>query len=139
MTPPPAIADLVGRVYTALAAGDRPELTRLLHPDFEGTLTEGLPLSIGGTRRGAEAMIEEGWWAIGRAFALRVEPEEWIPCHDGRLLVTGRYVGRARSSTGPAFDAAFAHLWTAREGRLVRVWQLTDSARWRAALGEGGS
>lgn len=133
MTTPTDLAGLVRRLYAALAAGDRDALGGLLHPDFEGTLAAGLPLGLGGTRRGAAAMIDGGWWAIGAAFALRVEAEEWIACADGRLLVTGRYVGRTRS-TGAAVDAAFAHLWTARDGRLASVWQLTDTARWHAAL-----
>lgn len=132
----PAVTDLVRAVYPALAAGDRPTLIGLLHPDFEGNLTEGLPFGLGGTRRGAEAMIDDGWWTIGRAFALRAEPAEWIPCRDGRLLVLGRYRGRARSA-GTAVDAAFAHLWTARDGRLLRLWHLTDSARWWPGLGDG--
>jgi len=74
-------------------------------------------------------LVSLGWWAIGRAFDLRAEPEEWIDCADGRLLVTGRYRGHARASGAP-IDAAFAHLWTARDSRLTRLWQLTDSARW---------
>jgi 2-(1,2-epoxy-1,2-dihydrophenyl)acetyl-CoA isomerase len=123
------VRDLVGLVYPALAAGDRDALLDLLDPEFEATLTEGLPFGIGGTHRGAVAAQRDGWWAIGRAFDLRAEPQEWIDCADGRLLVTGRYRGRVRSS-GAAVDAAFAHLWTARDGHLTRLWQLTDSARW---------
>jgi 2-(1,2-epoxy-1,2-dihydrophenyl)acetyl-CoA isomerase len=71
--------------------------------------------------------------AVGRVFAVHAEPEEWIACADGRLLVLGRYRGHVRS-TGRPLDAAFVHLWTAREGRLLGVWQLTDTALWTAAL-----
>jgi ketosteroid isomerase-like protein len=127
------IEQLVRAVYAALAAGDRDALVELLHPDFEGTLTESLPFGIGGVHRGAEAMIDDGWWALGRAFAVRAEPAEWIPCADGRLLVTGRYTGRARGTRAP-IDAAFAHLWSATDGRLSAIWQLTDSALWVGAV-----
>lgn len=127
------VEELVQRVYAALLAGDRETLGELLDPDFEGVLADGMPLALGGRRRGAQAMQREGWWAIGRAFEVRAEPEEWIPCEDGRLLVLGRYRGRARATGGP-LDAAFAHLWTARAGRLVALWQLTDTARWAQAL-----
>jgi ketosteroid isomerase-like protein len=123
------IRELVSAVYPALAAGDRDALGELLDPAFEAAFTEGLPFGIGGTRRGAQAAQRDGWWAIGRAFDLRAEPAEWIDCTDGRLLVIGRYTGRARAS-GAAVDAEFAHLWTAHGGRLTRLWQLTDSARW---------
>lgn len=129
------ITGLVTALYPALAAGDRAELARLVASDFVGTLTESLPSGIGGVHRGLETMIEEGWWAFGRTFAVRVEPVEWIECADGRLLVLGRYVGRARASGAP-IDAAFAHLWTARDGRLSAVWHLTDSARFLDALNQ---
>lgn len=129
------IRTLVTRLYAALAAGDAAALAELLAPDFEGLLAEGLPLGSGGRHRGIEDMRERGWWAIGRAFRLRVEPAEWIACDDGRLLVTGRYVGAARA-TGRAVDARFAHLWTARGDRLTDLWQLTDTAAWNAALGD---
>jgi ketosteroid isomerase-like protein len=123
------IEQLVRGVYAALVTGDRDALLGLLHPDFEGTLAEGMPFAIGGVHRGSEAMIHDGWWAIGRAFAVRPEPAEWIPCADGRLLVFGRYVGHARSGGAPV-DAAFAHLWTVRDGRLSALRQVTDTARW---------
>jgi ketosteroid isomerase-like protein len=132
-----AIDELVRDVYAALAAGDRARLLELLHDDFEGTVTDTLLFGIGGSHHGAEAMIEDVWWTIGRRLSVRLEPAEWIACADGRLLVTGRYVGRARA-TGASLDAAFAHLWTARDERLAAIWQLTDSAAWLAALDERG-
>ena len=130
------IEELVRAVYRVLAGGDGDAVAELLHPDFEGTFTEGLPFGIGGVHHGAEATIRDGWWAIGRAFAIRAEPAEWIECADGRLLVVGRYVGCARA-TGLPVDSAFAHLWTARDGRLTGIRQVTDSALWVQALGAG--
>jgi ketosteroid isomerase-like protein len=127
------ITELVAALYPALAARDRAELARLVAPDFEGMLTESLPFGIGGRHDGLEAQIEEGWWAFGRTWAVKVEPTEWIGCADGRLLVLGRYVGRARA-TGVPVDVAFAHLWRARGGRLSAIWHLTDSAPLLAAL-----
>lgn len=124
------VEELVRRLYEALRTGDRDTLAgELLHEDFEGSFCEGLPGDLGGVHRGAETVIHEGWWAIGRAFAVLAEPEEWIGCADGRLLVRGRYRGVARA-TGAPVDAEFMHLWTAHDGRLTELRQLTDSARW---------
>lgn len=127
------VIELVRELYDALAQGDAGRVEALLDPAFEGHLADGLPLGLGGRRVGPAAMREEGWWAIGRAFAVRAEPEEWLDCGEGRLLVLGRYVGTARS-TGRPLDAAFAHLWSARDGRLVTLRQLTDTALWVEAL-----
>ena len=135
MTTPTPIIELVRRLYATLATGDAAALPGLLAPDFDGWLAEGLPPGIGGHHHGVDAIRDHGWWAIGRACRLRTEPSAWIGCDDGRLLVLGRYSGTVRS-TGAAVDARFAHLWTARDGRLTALWHLTDTARWGVAHGE---
>jgi ketosteroid isomerase-like protein len=123
---------LVDSLYAALAAGNRGGVEALLAPGFRAQFTEDLPLGIGGTHHGTEA-VDTAWWAIGRAFALRAEPEQYLDITDGRLLVIGRYRGRARATERP-IDAVFAHLWTADGDRLTELVQITDSARWLAAL-----
>jgi ketosteroid isomerase-like protein len=128
------IQELVAALYPALAKGDKETIRSLVADDFVGTLTEGLPLGTGGVHHGREDMIHNAWWALGRAFVIRPEAGLWMPLPDGRLLVTGRYVGSARE-TGAPLDAAFVHLWSAEGGRLTAVWQLTDSALFVQALG----
>ena len=134
MSDEPSVTELVAALYPALTKGDRETIERLVAPDFEGTLTEGLPM--GGHHHGREAMIEQAWWEFGRLFKIRVEPGQWMTCPDGRLLVLGRYVGSGRA-TGTPLDAAFVHLWSAAGGQLTTVWQLTDSALFLAALDPG--
>jgi ketosteroid isomerase-like protein len=124
---------LVEQVYRALAAGDRAALEALLHPEFSGHFSPGLPPPIGGTHAGAQACIDDGWWAIGAAFAIRAEPERWLTCGSGELLVLGIYRGTARRS-GRALRAPFAHLWTTEYDRLRELRQYTDTALWRDAL-----
>jgi ketosteroid isomerase-like protein len=129
---PPADDEVVGLVttaYSALATGDRARLVELLAEDFVGVLADGLPVPIGGRHVGSEAMIDDGWWAIGRQFKVRAEPEAWYRCGSGRLVVTGRYRGHHRHSD-LAIDAAFAHIWTSANGRLVALQQITDTVAW---------
>lgn len=133
MSGEPSITELVTALYPALMKGDRETIERLVAEEFEGTVTEGLPM--GGHHHGRAAMIEHGWWEFGRLYRIRIEPTQWMTCPDGRLLVLGRYVGSGRT-TGTPFDAAFVHLWSAAGGRLTAVWQLTDSALFLAALEE---
>jgi 2-(1,2-epoxy-1,2-dihydrophenyl)acetyl-CoA isomerase len=121
---------VVESLYVALARGDRDAVAALLRADFTAVFSEGLPFGIGGARHGLEA-IDLGWWEMGRHYAVRAEPTEWIECAGGRLLVLGAYTGRARSS-GAAFEAAFAHLWSGAGGRLHRLVQITDTALWPA-------
>jgi ketosteroid isomerase-like protein len=127
------VEELVRSLYAALADWDKERLRELLDPSFEAELPEGMPVGAGGRRTGAEAMIRDTWRPIGRTYAMRPEPTEWIACDGGRLLVLGHYRGHARA-TGLPVDAAFAHLWTARDGRLVGLRHVTDTALWAAAL-----
>src|SRR6516162_2818190 len=97
------------RLYAALAAGDRQALSTLLHPDFVGHATEGLPLGMGGRHDGPEAMRRDLWWTIGRHYKVEAQPEDFRLLDDGRLSVAGHYRGEGRKS-GRRLDAAFIHL-----------------------------
>ena len=123
------------RLYAALAAGDRQALSTLLHPDFVGHATEGLPLGMGGRHDGPEAMRRDLWWTIGRHYKVEAQPEDFRLLDDSRLSVAGHYRGEGRKS-GRRLDAAFIHLIAfADDGRIVSLDQLTDSAAWVQALG----
>jgi ketosteroid isomerase-like protein len=123
------IRSLVERVYAGLGSGDRDALLAVLSPDFEAEVAAGLPHGLGGRIHGAEAMIDDVWWAIGARYAMRPEPDEWVACADGRLLVCGTYRGRERA-TEHVVEAAFDHLWTARGDQLVALRHVTDTVRW---------
>ncbi len=122
-------------LYRALATGDREALGTLLHPDFIGHATEGLPLNMGGEHAGPEAMQTRLWWQIGRHYKAEVHVDEYHALDDGRLFVAGHYRGQARAS-GNNLDAGFIHvLGFADDGRISALDQLTDSAAWVEALG----
>lgn len=128
----PSTSELVQQLYDALAALDLPALKDLLDPDFHGFLAPGMPFGVGGEHHGADAMRRNGWGAIGQYFVARAEPERFLPLVDGRMLVTGRYVGHGRDGGGP-LDAPFAHIVTVAGGRISGLEQYTDTARWVAA------
>lgn len=127
-----AAVRLAGELYHALADGDRHSLDGLLHPQFEGLVTEGLPRELGGTYHGPTAMRREFWGRVAKDFVVRAEPAEFAMLDDGRLMVTGRYVGAARS--GAELDAEFMHMLSFADGKISALVQLTDSERWSRAL-----
>jgi 2-(1,2-epoxy-1,2-dihydrophenyl)acetyl-CoA isomerase len=136
ITPYEARVAAVRSLYRALAAGDRDALQELLHPDFIGHATAGLPLGIGGQHIGPDAMRREFWWELGRHYDVAAYPDSFHGLDDGRLLVVGRYRGEARRS-GKNLDAAFHHVIAfAEDGRMTSLDQLTDSAAWVDALEE---
>lgn len=124
----PTGKSLVAAVYPALAAGDRAALETLLHPDFVAHFAPGMPVGAG-TAVGRDDALAH-WRAIGRAFAVRAEPEELLDCEGRRVVARGRYRGARRVAAVRAFDACFLHLWRMEDGRLRELHQVTDTARW---------
>lgn len=119
-------------LYDALAAGDRAVIGGLLHPEFVGHTTAGLPLELGGTYEGPDAMRREFWGRIGQSFDVRAYPTEFSFLDDGTLLVQGQYRGHARE--GGTLNAEFFHLISFRDRQISRLQQLTDSQRWVEAI-----
>jgi 2-(1,2-epoxy-1,2-dihydrophenyl)acetyl-CoA isomerase len=122
------------QLYRALSLGDRDALASLLHPDFVGHATEGLPLSMGGEHVGPENMQRNLWWRIGRHYKAEAQADEFRTLDDGRLFVAGHYRGEGRKS-GKKLEAAFIHvIGFSADGRIASLNQLTDSAAWIEAL-----
>jgi ketosteroid isomerase-like protein len=128
----PASLRVVNELYRALDERDAAALFALLAEDFEGEVTRGLPEGLGGVCRGREAMM--GVWAgVARLLDVRPKPREMVGTDDGRIVVMGHYVGRARA-TGKELNAAFVHVLRVEGDRLRGLVQVTDSGLWREAL-----
>lgn len=129
-----AVDQVVPALYAALRAGDASALLAALHPEFRGRVTDGLPFGIGGVADGPAEMLRDVWARAFTHYELYPDPEEYVPTADGRVLVLGWYVGTGRA-TGQPLRARFAHVVEVREGLVVALEQITDSARWWAAAG----
>jgi ketosteroid isomerase-like protein len=117
--------------YQALQKRDVAALLNVLHSEFEGHLTEGLPNHFGGTYRGPNAMLE-ALRRVADALASRPEPAEFIEGKD-HVVVLGHYVGKGVKSQRP-FDATFAHVLRFRDGQIAELRQFTDSQKWTDVL-----
>src|SRR5688500_4794220 len=125
----------VAELYAALAAGDERAILDLLHSEFVGHLAPGLPFGIGGEHRGPDAMIRDGWFAIGKHWAIRAEARSSTLLEDGRLVVQGIYRGQSRRARRPV-AAPYVHVVTFRDGLIAELTQVTDTAVLVEALGD---
>lgn len=126
------------RLYAAFEAADAPALLEALDPGFRGVVAQGMPAGLGGTYEGAERMLRDCWGRVFQLLDTRPVPEEYLEvAGDERVVVLGRYSGRARAS-GLAHEASFAHVLRFREGRVAELVQITDTSRWHEALGPAG-
>jgi ketosteroid isomerase-like protein len=125
--------DLARRLYDGFLAHDPAAILSLLQPDFEGNVSAGMPLGVGGRYDSAEAMMREVWIPVFSAYDVRVEADELLDCGE-RVVAVGGYRGTEREG-GEAFDASFAHVLTIGEGRIAALHQITDTASWPTVSG----
>jgi ketosteroid isomerase-like protein len=118
------------RLYDAMAHADGQALFGLLTEDFVGTVSAGMPHGVGGDHEGPVDMITGVWGRIASLYDVHVDPIEYLPVDDERVVVLGRYWGPARDG-GSSVDAAFAHVITTRGDRIAQLQQITDTASWR--------
>jgi uncharacterized protein len=120
---------LAQRLYDAFAQFDAPALTALLSNDFVGTVSDGMPHGVGGTHYGPTDMLHNVWGTIAGRYDLCVQPLEYLCVSETKVVVLGRYRGRARDGH-TTVDAAFAHVITARDDHITGLHQITDTRSW---------
>lgn len=116
--------DVVDGFYAALAAGDALAALEAMASDIEWIGMVGWPYKTEG--RGPAAVADH---ILGPMLSdwqdLLVTPNAFYDAGE-TIISTGRYAGMHRV-TGKALDAAFAHVWTVRDGRLARFRQFADT------------
>ena len=119
--------DTVHHFYDALGRGDVPAVLSLLDAEIEWTEAERFPY-YGGTWRGPQAVLDNLFAPLARDWdGFSAAAADFIAQGD-RVVALGRYGGTYKR-TGRSIEAAFAHVWTGREGKVVRFVQHTDTAR----------
>jgi ketosteroid isomerase-like protein len=122
-------AEVARHLYDAMARVDGKALFDLLTDDFVGAVSSGMPHGVGGDHLGRAEMIAAVWGRIASIYDIHVDPLEYLPVDNERVVVLGRYWGAARDGRS-AVDAAFAHVITTRGDRVAALRQITDTARW---------
>ena len=126
-----ATVDTIRAGYDALATGNVPAILAMCDPAIEWTEAEGFPYA--GTYIGPDAVLSGVIARLGSEWTpFQVKPAEFIDGGD-QVVVLGRYAA-TYNETGKSFDAAFAHVWTLRDGKVVRFRQYVDSALVQEAL-----
>lgn len=120
----------VRAVYDAWSRGDGEFVLAHADPDVELVETPLLPW--GGVHAGA-AGVRQYLGARGALVDARFEGERLVPAGD-RVVAIGRSRGTVRSG-GAAFDVPAVHVWTLRDGRVLRVEAYVDTPAMLAALG----
>jgi ketosteroid isomerase-like protein len=117
--------------YKCFATGDIPGLLGTFDENIEWTEAEGFP--YGGTYRGANAILENVFMKLGTEWeGYSAVPDEILDAGD-KIVALGHYSGKF-NTTGKSMKVPFAHVWTLRDGKIVKFVQYTDTLKVSEAL-----
>jgi hypothetical protein len=120
--------EIVRSFYAKLAAGDAAGALRLMDADIEWITMWDYKVEGRGPERVAEGLFKP-LMAEWSSFAL--DPTEFI--HDDDTVVSlGRFTG-VHAKTSKRADAAYAHVWTVKGGKVTRFRQYIDTLAIAAA------
>jgi ketosteroid isomerase-like protein len=122
---------VVRSAYDAFRRGNVQMIFHLLHTEIEIYQSEGVPW--GGIYKGHQE-IASFFKKLTETIESRVEPDHLIDDDAGHVVVVGHTRGRVRG-TGREFDLPTVHVWTIREGKVVKFEAYIDTAEMRVALG----
>jgi ketosteroid isomerase-like protein/catechol 2,3-dioxygenase-like lactoylglutathione lyase family enzyme len=122
--------DTVRGFYNAVARGDIPAVLGLLDERVEWT--ERFPC-YSGTWRGGRAIVDSLFVPLSRDWdGFSVRPREFVAEGD-RVVAVGAYSGTYKKS-GRSLSTDFTHVWTVRDGKVLKFDQHTDTAKVLEAL-----
>jgi ketosteroid isomerase-like protein len=120
----------VRRLYEA--RGNAEIVRQVLAPDVRWEVVPGFPHSD--VYHGLNGVFEFLTRLFGDFEGWHTEPSELFEADD-RVFAVGTYSARSKA-TGKTFKAQFAHVWTLRDGVIVRLQQCADTAQIAKASGK---
>ena len=131
MSPTVQAVEVVQSAYAAFGRGDVSAILSLIADEVEWKFCGAKGLPYTGTFRTKDEIAK--WFAsIPEVEDLLVfEPREFIPAGDN-VTVLGWERTRARPS-GKLFETEWVHIFTVRDGRIVRFWGIYDTEASAAA------
>ena len=111
---------LIRKLYGA--RGNVNVFKSLLADDLEYDIAEGFP--NGGVYRGLDTTFNEFFPFLADFDEFYAEGDEYFESGDHGIAL-GRYVGVTKK--GRRMQSRFAHFWTIRDGKVVRLQQTADT------------
>jgi len=117
---------IIEQLYESFARGDIARVLGAMDPQVEWTSAEGSIYP--GTFVGPDAVLNNVFARLGSEWeGFQAAATEFLDAGE-TVVALGRYSGMYRE-TGRSMSAAFAHVWTMREGRIVRYRQYVDTRK----------
>jgi uncharacterized protein len=120
---------LIKKLYAAM--GDVNSFKSLVADDAEWDIAEGFP--NGGVYRGLDKTISGFFPFMADFNEFYAKGDEYFGSGD-HVIVLGHYFGVTKK--GRKVQSRFAHFWTIRDGKIVRLQQTADTLLIAQALGK---
>jgi uncharacterized protein len=122
---------VVRQAYQSFQTGDIPGVLGLMSSDVEWQLPRMGNIPISGLRRGNAQVAEFFSTLANDQEPIVFEPRDFVAAGD-RVVALGHYKWTVKK-TGKQFESDFAHVFTVRNGKVVRFQEFLDTARAEAA------
>lgn len=120
-------------MYDAFGRGDIGTVLGALDPQIEWWEAENFIYADNNPYVGPDAVLQGVFGRIGGEWeGFSVSPKEVLDAGDN-VVGHGYYAGKFRN-TGRDVRAQFAHVFTFRDGKIVKFQQYTDTAQFKAAV-----
>ncbi|HQX54694.1 MAG TPA: nuclear transport factor 2 family protein [Pyrinomonadaceae bacterium] len=115
---------VISGVYEAFGTGNIPAVLGAFDENIAWTEAEGF--MYGGTYVGPNAVLENVFMRLGTEWeGFSAVPHQIIDGGDS-VVGLGTYSGKYLK-TGKSMSVPFAHVWTLRDGKIVKFVQYTDT------------
>ncbi|OWW21064.1 nuclear transport factor 2 family protein [Noviherbaspirillum denitrificans] len=118
--------ETVRGLYDAFSRGDVPAVLDRMDDSVEWVEADNFPYADRNPYVGPKAILEGVFMRLGHDWAdFSVSPQQVIDA-ENNVVVLGMHHGRYKE-TGKELHAQFAHVWSLRDGRVVRFQEYTDT------------
>ena len=116
--------EIIKGLYDDFATGNIAGVLGSLDENIEWTEAEGFP--YGGTYTGPNAVLENVFMKLGSEWeGFSSVPNQFVDGGDV-IVALGTYSGKF-VKTSKSMKVPFAHVWTLRDGKIVKFVQYTDT------------
>lgn len=131
-------SETVRAFYEAMGRGDISFVLGVFDPQIEWNEAENFIYADGNPYVGASAILSGVLGHFATEWdQFRATPEQILDAGD-TVVSLGRYSGTYKA-TAAAVNAQFVHVFTLRDGKVVKFQQYTDTAQFRDAVNRGAS
>ena len=117
----------IEKLYASLNERDYEAVMSHLADDIVWIVADNSPLADQSPYRGMAAVRSGIFQRLTAGFdKLIIVTDEIFECGGGRVVALGYYYGKF-SGRAEEFKAQVAHIWTVREGRMVKFQQYLDT------------